>query len=297
MPYRFKHRETVPQNVKRIAAEELDSAIALLKGKRGVNREDSVHEVRKSIKKTRALLRMVRGELGEFYQDENVLLRETGHALSELRDAGALIATVENLRHHGNGSPPRKLLSSVRGLLDVHKRELEQQATGRKLLPGLAVELRKVRQSIRYWPLGTNGFRAIAPGIEQTFRAGRKAMVVARKSGRAEDFHEWRKRVKDHWYQVRLLNRIWEDVMSGYQQSLKELEHALGESVNLSLLENQVQNLASQHRDRLPVSPLHKAVAAASHDLRERALEIGAKVYARKPPEFTRQLKRLWKAW
>jgi len=66
MAYRFKHRETVPQNVKRIAAEELDSAIALLKGKRGPRREKSVHKVRKSIKKTRALLRMVHG-IGRFF--------------------------------------------------------------------------------------------------------------------------------------------------------------------------------------------------------------------------------------
>jgi CHAD domain-containing protein len=133
--------------------------------------------------------------------------------------------------------------------------------------------------------------------MEQTFRDGRKALAVVRKSGRAEDFHEWRKRVKDHWYQVRLLNRVWEDVMSGYQQSLKELEDTLGEDVNLSVLENQVQQLASQDSERLPMSSLHKAAGSASHDLRQRAFEIGDKVYAEKPREFTRQLKRLWKAW
>jgi len=104
MAYRFKHSETVPQNVKRIAAEQLDSAIALLKGKRGTNREDAVHEVRKSIKKTRALLRMVRPELGDFFLNENVRLRDVGHKLSELRDAGALIGTVNNLRQRRNGA-------------------------------------------------------------------------------------------------------------------------------------------------------------------------------------------------
>jgi len=70
MAYRFKHRETVPQNVK--PAEEPDSAIALLKGKRAARREDSIREVRKSIKKTRALLRIVRPELGDFFQDESL---------------------------------------------------------------------------------------------------------------------------------------------------------------------------------------------------------------------------------
>lgn len=85
--------------------------------------------------------------------------------------------------------------------------------------------------------------------------------------------------------------------MSGYEQSLKELEDALGEDINLSRLEEQVQGLASQDGTRVPVTTLHRAVGSASHELRERALEIGAKVYAEKPREFIRQLRRLWKAW
>ena len=297
MAYRFRHRESVPENVKRVAAEELDSAIALLNGKHGPNREESIHKARKSIKKTRALLRMVRPELGDFYRDENVRLRDTGRQLSELRDAGALIGTVDNLRRRRNGNAPKKLLSSVRRFLDLQKRQLEEQAAARKLLPGLAAELRKVRGTIRNWPLKTDGFKAIAAGAEETFRAGRKALAVARKSGRAEDFHEWRKRVKDHWYQVRLLNRVWQNVMSGYEESLKELEDTLGEDVNLSVLEDKAQRFASQGGPPPPMSSLHKAVGSARHDLRQRALEIGDKVYAEKPREFTRQLKRLWKAW
>ncbi len=85
--------------------------------------------------------------------------------------------------------------------------------------------------------------------------------------------------------------------MSGYGRSLKELEGALGEAVNLSLLENQVPRLAPQDGAPLPMSSLHRAVGSASHGQRKRALEIGAKIYAERPSEFTRQLKRLWKAW
>ena len=85
--------------------------------------------------------------------------------------------------------------------------------------------------------------------------------------------------------------------MSGYEQSLKQLEDALGEDINLSVLERQVQHLVSEDGAHLPVSSLDKAIGAARQDLRDRALEIGAKVYAAKPQEFTRQLRRLWKAW
>ncbi len=296
MPYRFKHSETVPQNVKRVAAEQLDSAIKILNRKGSAGVEESIHEARKNIKKIRALLRMVRSELGSFYRDENMRLRDTGRKLSPLRDAAALIASLENLSRQ-KGSPPKKMLASIRSVFVLQNRQLKEQAEARALLPSLALELQKTRHGIRYWPLETRGFSALAPGIERTFRDGRKALAVARKTGRAEDFHELRKRVKDHWYHVRLLNRVWGDLMSGYQQSLKELESVLGEDVNLAVLERQVQQLPEQADARRSMSALHRSVESARKDLRRRALEIGDKVYAEKPREFVRQMKRLWKAW
>ena len=296
MPYRFKHRETVPQNVKRIAAEQLNSAITLLNGKHGMKREHSVHEVRKTVKKTRALLRMVRPELGDFFREENLRLRDIGRKLSEWRDAGALIGTLDKLRQEKRNGAARKALEPVRKQLKLQKRQIEERAAARRLLPGLATELRQARRAIRHLPLETDGFKSIEAGLKRTFRDGRKALALARKSRRIEDYHEWRKRVKDHWYHVRLLNKVWGDVMSGYEQSLKQLEDALGEDINLSLLEKKFQDLSPQGQ-HVPVSSLQKAVISARRDLRERALEIGAKVYAEKPADFTRQMKRLWKAW
>ncbi|HUB80968.1 MAG TPA: CHAD domain-containing protein [Bryobacteraceae bacterium] len=296
MAYRFKHRQTVPQNVKRIAAEQLDSAIALLKRKRGASREDSIHKVRKSIKKTRALLRLVRPDLDGFFDDENIRLRDVAHNLSDLRDAVAVIGTMDNLRHRRNGAGLAKPLASVRRHVLREKRQLEIQASAQKLLPAAASELTKARQSIRYWPLKTDGFNAIAAGLRQTYRQGRKAMAAARKSGRIEDYHEWRKRVKDLWYHVRLLNRIWGDVMSAYEQSLNRLEDALGEDINLSILEKKVATLAAGNAS-VPAASLRRAVDSTRRELRRQAQETGAKVYAEKPREFVRQFQRLWKSW
>jgi len=177
------------------------------------------------------------------------------------------------------------------------KRQLEEQAAAQKLLPGLAVELWKTRRSIRDWPLEKDSFSAIAAGLEETFRCGRKALASARESRHMQDFHEWRKRVKDHWYHVRLLNRIWGDVMSGYQQALKELEDVLGQDVNLGVMQKQAHEWARQGPRQLPAGSLDKAVQSARRDLRRRALEIGDKIYAEKPRVFSRRLHKLWKAW
>jgi CHAD domain-containing protein len=297
MSYKFKHGETVPQNVKRIANEEIGAAIRHLRSKTGVSRDKSVHEVRKSIKKTRALLRLVRPELGPFFADENSQLRDTGHKLSELRDAGALIGALDNLRKRTNGATTRQPVSNIRQLLTRQKRHLEEEAAAHKLMPNLAGALQQARQSVRYWPLETDGFAAIEAGLEKTFRDGRKALAQARKSGRREDFHEWRKRVKDHWYQVRLLKRLGGDVMEGYERSLKELENTLGEDLNLVVLAERMQSMAAANGNGVKPASLAKAIDSNRKELRERALETGQRVYAEKPREFTRQIRRLWKTW
>jgi CHAD domain-containing protein len=297
MAYRFKHGETIPQSVKRIASEEMTAAIGHLRGKRGAPKVESVHEVRKSLKKTRALLRLVRPQLGEFYDDENVRLRDTGHQLSELRDAGALIGVLDQLRKRSHSAAAAKSFSSVRRVLSEQKRQLEEAPAARGLRPQLTAALKQAQRTIRYWPLETDGFDAIEAGLERTFRDGRNAMARARKTGRREDFHEWRKRVKDHWYHVRLLQKIWGDVMIAYEQSLKDLEDALGEDLNLAILEERVKAMASQNGHSVKAPLLAKTIDGARKEYRERALEIGRRVYAEKPREFTRQIRRLWKVW
>lgn len=297
MAYRFKHGETVPQSVKRIAREEMTAAIGHLQGKSGAPKAQSVHEVRKSLKKTRALLRLVRPQLGDFYDDENVRLRDTGQALSELRDAGALIGVLDELRKRPHSADAGKSFSSVRRVLSEQKRHLEKAAATRPLKPQLTATLKQAQSSVRYWPLETDGFEAVEAGLERTFRDGRKAMAQARKTGRREDFHEWRKRVKDHWYQVRLLQKIWGEVMVAYENSLKALEDALGEDLNLALLEERVRAMASQNGHSVKAPLVAKTIDAARKEYRQRALEIGARVYAEKPREFTRQIRRLWKVW
>ncbi|MEI9976917.1 MAG: CHAD domain-containing protein [Ignavibacteriota bacterium] len=295
MAYRFRQGESIPQNVKRIAREELGAALRQLRGKGTTPGEESVHEVRKSIKKMRALLRLVRPQLGDFFADENVRLRDTGHRLSQLRDAGALIGVVDNLRKRPQAKTAGKALSAVRRRLNRQKLHIEEDVETRRLKPELTDALRQTQQSIRYWPLETDGFPAIAEGLERTFRDGREAMARARKTGRREDFHEWRKRVKDHWYQVRLLQKVWGDVMVAYESSLKELENALGEDLNLAILSEHVESMASENG--FNAASLGKTIDAARKELRERALEIGARIYAEKPREFLRQIKRLWKVW
>src|SRR5438270_8288086 len=89
MPYRLKKKEPAAEGVKRIAAEQIDHASGQLA--QDGDPEKAIHEARKSVKKTRALLRLAE------YDAEDKRLRNIGRALSEIRDAAAMIQVFDAL--------------------------------------------------------------------------------------------------------------------------------------------------------------------------------------------------------
>jgi CHAD domain-containing protein len=272
MAYKLNPREAVSAGVKRIARDELGEAIEALRAERG---NGAVHEVRKHLKKVRALLRLVKRDLGAAFRQENARLREIGRALSPLRDAEALIEAVDRVKTR------RPELGALRRELVRHRQVVEKGVRMDELTPKLVRELETAKRGVRSWTLNGSGVKALEPGIKGSFRKGRKALARYRKTGTREDLHEWRKRVKDHWYHVRLLEGVSGDGIKKYERSLKELEDALGEHLNLALLDE---------RDAGREPEAAHAIEEEQRELQERAMEIGDRVYAEKARRVVKRL-------
>lgn len=61
----------MPEGLRRIATEELESAASQLSKAHGQRRDEAIHESRKSVKKVRAILRLVQTELNDTYREES----------------------------------------------------------------------------------------------------------------------------------------------------------------------------------------------------------------------------------
>src|ERR1700683_1806158 len=97
MSFQLAADEPVGKSIKQIVRKQMESAQALLRPR--LLRDEAVHEVRKHFKRIRAVLRLVRGELGEqIYHRENICFRDAGRPLTEIRDARVLLETLEQLR-------------------------------------------------------------------------------------------------------------------------------------------------------------------------------------------------------
>src|SRR5215469_16277778 len=105
MLFRLTHDESAPRGLRRVAREEIDSAVAHLRVKTASKRDESVHKARKSIKKLRGLVRLLTPELGDAGKRENAALRDLGRTLSSVRDAAAIVETVDLLSKRYSHSP------------------------------------------------------------------------------------------------------------------------------------------------------------------------------------------------
>src|SRR5436190_9313232 len=103
MSYELRADETLGDGIRRIVCKQIENAIAASKAKQN-GRGSPVHETRKHLKKARAALRLVRGEIGhKTWKREDRCLAKAGQLISEVRDAEVRLQTVRQLSEFTRG--------------------------------------------------------------------------------------------------------------------------------------------------------------------------------------------------
>jgi hypothetical protein len=121
----LKRGKHVARELSRVVAKEFEKAIEELGHRRGTDRAEAIHETRKCLKKARAVLHLLKHNLGHDYGILDGGLRRIAHQLSTLRDVDASLEVVKALRDHYPGivtgaifrAAHRGLLARKRGTL------------------------------------------------------------------------------------------------------------------------------------------------------------------------------------
>jgi CHAD domain-containing protein len=296
MAYRLKRGESVSDGIKRIVIEEIDSATERLRcGPK--DRDEAIHEARKSVKKIRGAMRLVRGELGNMYRDEDSRFRDLGRQLSELRDAQAVIEVFDAIAQQYAGSIQKSALAAIRRGIESAKREKEQSIRFGELVRTAVGALRGARKRVAGWPLECDGFEAIAPGLKRTYRRGRAALARAQDTSDPLVYHDFRKRVKDHWYHVRLLESLWTESQQARESSLHDLETWLGDDHNLVVLSEQAQKDPDRYSGQEQIRLFLTLAAQHQKELRNNSIALGQRLYEERPRQFVRRMAKLWDVW
>ena len=175
-----------------------------------------------------------------------------------------------------------------KGLLTRNRASARKDAD--QVLKAAAHTLGKISKRVEAWPSKgkSEGFRAVAAGFEKTYRDGRKALEAARREGSADCFHELRKRVKDQWYQGRLLG--------ARLKSLKDLGTLLGDDHNLAVLQERIAAEPAFYGKPKQIAQTFDLIARQQKELRAKAIPQAERIYEETPREFKHRMKQLWQA-
>jgi CHAD domain-containing protein len=294
MAYRFQRDSTtVQKSVREIAVDLVNDAISCASAK-GNDVHETVHATRKACKKLRGLIRLVRPVFND-YRAENATFRDAGRKFSSLRDAGVLIETYDSLLECYKDELDRPKLAPIRR----HMTLLQKQQAGRDDIPDMLKEFRaqmmEARKRASRWRIAGDDFKSLEGGLSKTYKGARRAMSEVCKKPTAEAIHEWRKRIKDHWYHTRLLCPIWPKPMKAHCEVADRLGDTLGKHHDLEMFR---QRLAEEDFGNAQILEVLAGLARRRQKtLEEEAFSIGARLLAEPAASLTARWGSYWDAW
>jgi CHAD domain-containing protein len=297
--FRIKGSESAAAAVDRITRTRLDHALRHLAEGLEDDASTAIHEARKDLKKTRSVLRLVRDPIGkERYRCENERLRAASRALAASRDATVRVDTLEALVERYDDELPdgAKALSRA---LDEERRVVADAAADHesdlRTAARTASELiHQSRDEIGTWSFPKAGFKLIAKGLERSYRRGHKRFADVRSDPTPDTVHEWRKRVKDLWYDLRLLRGTWPPILGEMASQAHELSDLLGDHHDLTMLAEDLAQRAELKGDDL--AALQALIEGRQEELLEAAVPIGERLYAESPKTFVDRMRAYWRA-
>lgn len=297
MAFRIKKNESASAGIRRLAERLVDDAVEMIETKDD-DPAETIHEVRKQLKKFRAVLRLVRDEAGEeVFRRDNVDARDLGRKLSPVRDASVRVSALDHLREDLDDDSPAEVITPIRRRLVSRQRRALSTIRRRSVLPSIAGSLAKLRRRVRAWPLEKEGFQCIEPGLRRVYRQAKRAEAEAYSARTDVAFHEWRKRAKDLRYHVDLLEPVWPEVMKNVEKTLHRLTDCLGDDHDLSDLRRVMTSSPTLTRGVKGVKRVIDRIDRRRSELQVDARPIGARIFSEKPREFSQRVGAYWDAW
>jgi CHAD domain-containing protein len=280
MPFHFKINEPPVKAFRRICHDQIGAARRRL---RKSSHGAAVHGVRKDIKKLRALLRLVREEISaDTYHKAVKFLRQAADCLAATRDARVRLQAFKRLtrgstkRFAGINAALRKhALRETRRFRDERSASLVEQA------------LRKADRRIAHSKIQATGRAMMEVGLKKCHRRSWAGCQLAGRKPLPENFHKWRKHVKDlrYYYGLLHLNRTLAE--HAMESGLKRLAERLGEHHDLVML----REFTRKHfRQTEVAAALNKLIDARQKELRVAALKLGARLFTGNAFQFSRRL-------
>lgn len=266
--------------VRRIAVEQIDGAIVSAEGTGDPGTR--VHDIRKSMKRMRGLIRLVQPVFADFAR-ENRFFRNTSRSIGDFRDAEVAVATLNSVTETTQGPLDRSDFAAF-------GKELTSAQPAPPDLSAVAEDLTKARVRCERWILSETSWDAVAGGLHRTYRRARDG----RKARGVEAMHAWRKPIKYHWYHTQLLENIGPEDMKTHGAIADALGDNLGLRQDLTVLYDRA---ATSDMPKEARRTLFGAIDARTTEIEAEIKRLAPLLLGEKPKRLTERWGSMWGAW
>jgi len=253
---------------------------------------EAVHEVRKALKRWRALLRLLARPLGEQADQMRGEARELMRALSGARDAQSALDALADLRKADLPLSPTSM-ETIGQRLTAIKEAAERTGFTKDMRGRLSRYLDYATLSLERWPIAAINFDTVTDGLIATYRRARQLVPDNWTEADAEHLHDLRRRVVEHRHQMDLMEPLWPRLGQVWAEEAQRLRNRLGACQDLAVF----AGLTAPHQSLAPwrsrLTPVIEARRAAHL---KTAARLAGRLFAEKPKAFRRRLAALWSA-
>lgn len=251
-------------------------------------RDHAIHAARKAIKRARALLRLMRGTIGEArFKRENQALRDAARPLTGLRDARVLLDTLEQIAWK---SAVRATPGYVQMHAALHRSVTRSANVSERSLARSRHSLRTSVSRIRRWRLGRDGAQLQYASLRRAYKRARRACARATASRTVSELHEWRKQVKYLWHILQFLERPANAELRETSSHMHELSDQLGDHHDLCLLLKRVERARRSNKNRHSLKALEDLSRARATRLEHKALRLGHELFREPAKQWCREI-------
>jgi CHAD domain-containing protein len=253
---------------------------------------EAVHEVRKALKRWRALMRLLARPLGEQADQMRSEARELMRAIAGARDAQSALDALNDLRKAEVPFSPTSI-ETIRARLTEMRDAAEAKSFTKAMRDRLSRYLDYATLSLERWPLKAIDFDIVTDGLTSTYRRARQLVPDTWPDSEAEHLHDLRRRVVEHRHQMDLIEPLWPRLGKVWAEEAQRLRNQLGSCQDLAVL----AELTAPHKPLAPWRSRLTPLISARRDAHlKSAARLAGRLFAEKPKAFRRRIAALWSA-
>ena len=253
---------------------------------------EAVHEVRKALKRWRALLRLLARPLGEQEDQMRREARELMRAIAGARDVQDALDALSDLRKSDLPFSPTSA-ETIRTRLTELRDAAEAKSFTRSMRDRLSRYFDYATLSLERWPLKAIDFDIATDGLTSTYRRARQLAPDSWSDADAEHLHDLRRRVVEHRHQMDFVEPLWPRLGKVWAEEAQRLRNQLGSCQDLAVL----NSFTEPHQPLAPWRSRLTPLIDARHEAHlKSAARLAGRLFAEKPKAFRRRIAALWSA-